>query len=159
MRARRFEVQAAERFAERDVILRREVERAGLAPATHFDVRGFVAAFRHGLVEQVRQARDERVDFGLDVGELLVHRREIARELVALRDQRRDVFAAALGHADRLRVRVALGTQLVVLHLGDLALVVERLERVDVEGEAAPREIARDGFGVGAEELYVDHGD
>ena len=49
---RGFEIEAAELLAELDVILRREVELARLAPAAHFDVRGLVAAVGHGLVQQ-----------------------------------------------------------------------------------------------------------
>ena len=38
-----------------------------------------------------------------------------------------------------------------------LALLLQRLERADIEHEAAPREIARHGVRIGAQQLRVDH--
>ena len=91
------------------------------------------------------------IELHLDVCQLLVDAAERLRELLTLRDERADVLAAPLRHAHRLRVRVAFGAQAVTLDLRLLAALIQRLERRDVQHESAPREIARDGVGVGCE--------
>ena len=67
------------------MVLRREVERARLAPAAHFLVGRLVAALGHGLVQQIGQAQLPGVELGLDAGDRGVAVCELVRELLGLR--------------------------------------------------------------------------
>ena len=69
-----------------------------------------------------------------------------------------DVLPLRLGLADLLRVRVALGAHFVRRDLRGLAALLERPEALDVEHEAATREVRGDGVGIGTEQPGVEHG-
>jgi hypothetical protein len=77
--------------------------------------------------------------------------------LLAFGDQGRHVLPLALGHTDGLGVRIALGAQPIGLHLEGLPLILQGLERLDIQLETAARQVAGDGIGIGTQQLRVNH--
>jgi len=151
------EVEPAARRAEGDVVLRLEVERARCSDASHLDVRGLVAPLGDGRMQQVRYSEQQRVHLTLHGRQLRVDACNVGCKRFAPRDERRDVLAATLGLADRLRVRVALGAQAVGFDLRGASPLVERAQRRHVEAETAAGEVLRHGLGIGAKELGIEH--
>ena len=151
------EVEPAVELADRDVVARLEGERARHADAAHLDVGALVGAVRHRLVQQVRQPEREPLDLGLHGGELGLGGGLLLAERLDLLEERRDVGALGLRLTDRLGAGVALVAQRVGTDLDGLAAVLERVERGDVEGEAAPREVRGDAGGFGAQQFRVEH--
>src|SRR5262249_22239397 len=112
----------------------------------------------HGLVQQIRQAREKVVELGGDRGQLHLALRKRVAELADLSLERLDVAAGRLRAADVLRALVAQLAQPLDLDLQVLALRLESRPLVAVELEAAAREIRGHGVDVLAEQLDVEHG-
>ncbi len=154
------EVQA-QRGAQVDVVLGREVQRAGRAPAAHLDVGVFVGAHRHRLVRQVGHRHQHQLQFGLQ----LLQPHGGAVQLVAdaghLRHHGVGGFALGLELADLLAQRIAPGLQVFSGGLDALAFGFECAEALDVEeglrrlaqGQAGDHRIE-----VAAEQVDVEHG-
>ena len=88
---------------------------------------------------------------GLHGGKRLIGRLHFPRQCLATRHERSDVLAAPLGLADGLGVAVAFGPQPVTLELAAAALVLESIERLDVQPKPAARQVARHLLGGVAE--------
>ena len=153
-----FEIEAAELFAELDVILRREVELARLAPAAHFLVRRLVAAFGHGLVQQVGQAELPGVELGLHAGDGRVAGRELAASVL-----RRASAARSASSPLPLAMPTALALALRSARTrSDSTCAALRrsssaLNAATSSVEPAAREIGGDGGGIGAKLFGVEH--
>ena len=83
--------------------------------------------------------------------------RELAGQLFGPLEQCARILALALGHADGLRIGIALGAHPVRVHLRRLATFFERAERGHVEVEPATLEIRGDRRGIGAQLFGVEH--
>ena len=83
---------------------------------------------------------------------------ELRGQRLALREQRRDVLALALGHADGLGVGVALGAQPVGLDLQLLAPLLERRSIGRRRATKPRRARLRPRLGVAAQQLRIEHG-
>ena len=79
-------------------------------------------------------------------------------EFFARGQQRGNVLPLGLGFPDVLRVRIAGSTHFIRGNLGGLAAVLERLETLDVELEAATREVRGDSGRIGTKQAGVEHG-
>ena len=151
------EVHEAELLAQRDVIERREVELRRRAPAPQLDVVARVPARRHGLVQHVRQTREEIVELRGRRGQLRLGCRQRVTELADVALQRLDVAARGFRAADVLGALVARLAQALDLNLDLLALRLEGEPALAVELEAAAREICDDRVEVLAKQLDVEH--
>ena len=153
---RGLEVEPREPLADLHVIARLEREVARFAPAPHLEVGALVVPVGDRGVQQIRQPELPLFELGLHGSKRRFRRAEARSESLAFGDQRAHVLAAPFSHADRLGVDVALGAQPIHLHLPGLALLLQGPERRDVERIAAPREIARHGLRIGAQQLRID---
>ncbi len=150
-------VQTAQVLAQRDVIAWLEAERTRLAPAPDLEVRALVPPVGDRVVQQIGQPELPVLELRLHGHQLLLRGRQLLGELLAPGQQRRHVRTFAFRHADGLRVRIALGPQAVRLDLPGLAPVFQRFQALHVEGEPAPRQIARDALRIGTQQLRIDH--
>ena len=115
----------AEALAQLHMILRREIERARRAPASHFLVGILVCALRHGILQQVGQSHLQRVELGLHAIDGGFGIDQLLRQLLAAREQRRGILTLALGHAHLLGGGIAFGAQPVGFDLRGLAAFLE----------------------------------
>ena len=130
------------------MILGREVEVARLAPAAHFRCsptrRALRARTRAAVLGRPScQASSSSCTCAM-AASLAV---ELPGQFLGARQQCAGVFALALGHADGLGIRVALGAHAIGIDLRGLAAFFECGERGDVEREPAAREVGGDGGG------------
>jgi len=88
------------------------------------------------------------LDLFLDGSEGLFGLGEIPCEGLSLGDQRGRILAFALGHAHSLGVGIALRTQPISFNLPGLTLVFQGAQSLHIEGNAASRQVASDGFGI-----------
>ncbi len=147
----------AERSADVDMILHREIEDARRAPAAHFDVFGFVLADRGGGMGKIRNAQKHRVQLRADLVELGFKRRETGRNFRSLLHGFGGVLAGLLQAADFLRNRVAFGLQLFGLGLNGLAARFKFIEFGFRENEIAGLETGRDFGEILAQKRDVEH--
>jgi len=99
-------------------------------------------------VEPIGQTHLPRGLLFLNRSQSLLRRRQLTGQSLAAGDQLGSIRALALGHPDRLGVRIALRAQTIHFDLERLALFFERTPGLDIEGEAAARHVTGDGFGV-----------
>ena len=74
---RRFEIHQPEAFADFEMLLRREVEFARLAPARDFDIVVLVGAVRNFIERRIGNARERIVEFGDRIALGLFERRPV----------------------------------------------------------------------------------
>ena len=156
---RGLEIQPAERLAHRHVIARLEARSWRGSPQRRTSrLAALVAPVGHRLVQQVRQSELPALELLLHGGELALGRASSPVSASPRASSGAGILALALGHADGLGVGVALGAQPVRLDLpSGLRFSSSALQRGDIEREAAARQVARHGFGVGAQQLRIDH--
>ena len=102
-------------------------------------------------MQEIRQLELPLFESSLHLRELALGARKIAGKRVPFADQLRDILTAPFCHPHGFGMRIALGTQAIRLDLPMLALVLELLERGDIQHEPTPREIARNALQIGAE--------
>ena len=145
---RRREIEQAETLAEIDMVTRRERERARLSEPTNLDIVVGAASRGHRLVRNVRNAEQEVRQLGLQ----RIQARLVALQLVGHRryfgHERACILALLLRLTDLFRCLIAPRLQLLSAGLQRLALRLEHLEALGVEGHAAIGEPARDGIDV-----------
>ena len=108
-------------------------------------------------MQQVGNAQQKIVEFGLDGIDGRITGLQLARQFLGTREQRGGVLLPALGDADGLRIGIALGAHAVGFDLRRLAALLERIERGHVEREPAAGEIGGDTGGIGTQLLGIEH--
>ena len=141
-----------------DVVLDREVEFTGRAPAADFDVFRFVLADRHGFVREVRDAKEKVVQLRADFFEFLFENRELFRDGRGAGHDFGGVFTGALGLADLLREGVAFRLQFFGLRLNVLAARFQVVEFGFREVEAAALQTGRNFRELLTQHVEVEHG-
>ena len=110
-----------------------------------------------GGVRQVRQREHGRLEGRVDVAQLLLEHCQPVAQLGRCRHLGGGVASGALGLADRLRRRVALGAQLVDLRLQRAPALVQREHLVEQAVGLAARERRAHALGLGADQADVEH--
>jgi hypothetical protein len=87
-------------------------------------------------VRQVRDAQQDRVQFGLDRVQLDFAGSQLASHTLDVRHQWRDVFAALLGLTDGFGTRITLSLQCFGAGLDGLALFFQRFDARNIQAEA-----------------------
>ena len=111
------------------MIERCEIETARCAVASNFDVRGFVGAVGHRIVQQIRQTHQPFVGFGLHGNERRFATFEFGGELLATLQQRTRILTLTLRHTDGLSVPIPLGADPIGFDLRLLTSLFERTKR------------------------------
>ena len=151
------EVEQAQAFADIGVILDREVEGPGGAPALLFNVGGLVGAHRHGRIGNVGQGGQDAVELLQQLCQASLGCLQLVAEGTHLGHHLGSVLALPLQHADLLGQAVALGLQFLGTGLQGLALGFEGREFGEVDGLAAAGEALGHGVEIGAKLLDVEH--
>ncbi len=151
------EVEHAERFAQVDVVLHREIECARRPVSADFDIVVGRAANRRRWVGDVRQPEQKIAQLRLHVVELALESLQFIAEAGNVAQQRLGIFPAALGDADLPRQRVALRLQLLRERLDALALGLERFEARAVERDATLLQRSGDASQISAQRVDVEH--
>ena len=151
------EIEQAERLAEIDVILDRELERARGAPATQLHVVLGRAAHGRAGMRKIGQVEHEVAQRSLHPRKLRFERLELVAQSRHFGQGSGCVLAAPFRRADLLAGDVALLLQLLGACLDVLARRLERFERGRVQRDAALRQRSSDSGKVVAQQVDVEH--
>ena len=141
------------------MIARLEIERAWLAPASHFHIGGLVATFRHGVIQEIRDAQRDLIELGLHFRELRFRSGQFLTERFHLLQQRSNVLSLRFCLPHRLRVNVTFVTQLIDAQLPLATRLLERAQPLDIELEPAAGQVGSNGGRIGTQQLGIEHGE
>jgi len=153
----RGKVEQPQPLADVGVVLGREVELRGRAPAAHFHVVLARLALGRARVREVGQAEEEVAQLRLHALELRLQALHLVAEPGHLGQDRGGILPLGLGGTDLLRRGIALRLQVLRTHLDVLARGFERLEARGVESEPALSQGGGYGGEVVTEQVDVEH--
>ncbi len=156
-------VQLAQRLPQRHVVLCGKIEFGRLAPAGDLDIVLLALPGRHLVGGQVGNPQQQVVELRLHLARLLGEpvqvRSDFFQGLVDLGLGVVDAHALPHQRADLLRRALALGEQVLGIHVGLFASRVQGAEALDIEFEAAFCQRGGDSLGILPHRLDIQHPD